>query len=286
MTASLPRSLIYGLLLAAGTVLLFVGGPDYHASRSLRHLWDLGHIAYFVLLAGLLVRIRFIKNMSVARQWAIILSITLLVGVSIELLQSGTSRMPDGRDVLRDVLGSVLVLVFGSPAAAIRRAGYYRYLRIGVLLALAVALWPLAKSLIDEEIARRDFPLLSGFDTPFELDRWTGSAGRSIAAIPEISDSRLMEIALTGDRYSGVALEYFEGEWSSYRTLDLSLYNPDATPFHITCRIHDLAHIERGQAYEDRYNRSFLISTGWNRIRINLAEVRSSPANRSMDMDR
>ena len=112
------RFWVYSIILAIGSVLLFLGGPDYYSSRSFKYLWDIGHIVYFALLTCLLLRWRFVAQMSLAGQWTIILVITLLVGVSIEFLQYGTDRIPDTGDVLRDLTGSLLVLVFGSSKSA------------------------------------------------------------------------------------------------------------------------------------------------------------------------
>ena len=51
--------------------------------------------------------------MPLIQQWAVILIITLLVGVSIELMQYGTTRTPNTGDIIRDLAGSLLALVFG-----------------------------------------------------------------------------------------------------------------------------------------------------------------------------
>ena len=277
---------IYGVLIAAGSVLLFLGGPDYYSSRTFRHFWDLGHIIYFALLALLLLRWRFIARMSLAGQWTVILVVTLLLGVSIELLQHGTVRTPEIGDVLRDFTGSLIVLVFGFPGPALRPASVRNSLRIFVLALLLVQLWPLTRSLIDEAIARHQFPILSELETPFEIDRWAGNAGLSVRTMPQISRGKLLEVSLTTDQYSGAALKHFDGDWTSFNTLKFSLYNPDASTLMVTCRIHDLQHADGNEEYEDRFNRSHLLMQGWNHIEIDLNEVRESPANRHMDMSR
>jgi hypothetical protein len=224
--------------------------------------------------------------MSLGWQWIVILLITFVAGVSIELLQYGTGRDPDAGDVLRDLSGSLLVLVFGSLGSKLQPVSWQRSLQLSVSLLLLAQLWPIARSLVDEAIARYQFPLLSGFETPFEIDRWTGSARLSVETIAAISQGRLLKLSLTTDQYSGATLNYFDGDWTSARTLLISLYNPDASPLQITCRIHDLQHIDGNEEYEDRFNRSFLLVRGWNHIEIDLNEVKASPAGRSMDMSR
>jgi VanZ family protein len=286
MTSDNFRLWIHVFLLAGGSVLLFLGGPEYYSSRSFKHSWDIGHIVYFALLAGLLIRQRFVSQMSVARQWTAILVITLVAGVSIEFLQYGTARTPDPGDVLRDLTGSLLALVFGAGKPEIKPVIRRRSLQFAVLVLLLVQLVPLARSLIDEAIAIRQFPLLSDFDTPFEIDRWGGSAGLSMVSMPAISDSKLLRLSLTTARYSGATLDYFDGNWTSGRTLQIRLYNPDTNPLQITCRIHDLQHTDGTQEYQDRYNRTFLLAPGWTQLEIDLKEVKQSPADRRMDMSR
>ena len=280
------RLWIYGISLAMGTVLLFLSGPDLYPSRSFKHFWDIGHILYFVLFAVLLSRWRLVSRMSLAWQWTTILVITLLAGVAIELMQYGTTRTPDAGDVLRDLSGSLLVLVFGPLRSKLQPGSWRNSLQISVSVLLLVLLWPVARSLLDEAIARHQFPLLSGFETPFEIERWAGSARLSVETIASISQDKLLKLSLTTDQYSGATLNYFDGDWTSARTLIISLYNPDASPLQITCRIHDLQHTDGNEEYADRFNRSFLLMQGWNQIEIDLNEVKASPASRNMDMSR
>jgi VanZ family protein len=280
------RLWIYGISLAMGTVLLFLSGPDLYPSRSFKHFWDIGHILYFVLFAVLLSRWRLVSRMSLAWQWTTILVITLLAGVAIELMQYGTTRTPDAGDVLRDLSGSLLVLVFGPLRSKLQPGSWRNSLQISVSVLLLVLLWPVARSLLDEAIARHQFPLLSGFETPFEIERWAGSARLSVETIASISQDKLLKLSLTTDQYSGATLNYFDGDWTSARTLIISLYNPDASPLQITCRIHDLQHTDGNEEYEDRFNRSFLLMQGWNQIEIDLNEVKAGPASRNMDMSR
>jgi len=280
------RLFIYGALLATGTVFLFVGGPDYYSSRSFKYLWDMGHIAYFSLFAVLLLRWRIVATRSLLWQWTIILVATLLVGVSIELLQYGTSRTPSAWDVLHDLAGSVLVLVFGPPGSSMRPAGWRHLLQLVVLLLVSLQLWPLTKSLIDEAVGRQQFPVLSDFETPFEIDRWQGNAIASVETVPSISRGRLLKISFATSRFSGISLKYFDGNWTPFHTLKISLYNPDVRPLQIRFRVHDLQHADGHEEYEDRFNRHVLLVPGWNHIEIDLHEVKESPASRSMDMGR
>jgi len=246
----------------------------------------MGHILYFMLLVTLLSRWTFVSRMSLIWQWTTILAITFLIGVSIEVMQYGTTRTPNTGDILRDLTGSLLVLVFGPLGSKMRPENIRFSLQISVLALTLVQLWPLTRSLVDEAISQYQFPLLSGFETPFEIERWEGGDKISVETISPDSNDKSLKISLTTNAYSGVALKYFDGDWESARTLKISLYNPDTDPLRITCRIHDLWHSDGNEKYEDRYNRSFLLKPGWNQIEMDLDEVKQSPSDRNMDMSR
>ncbi len=162
------------ILLLTGSILLFIGGPDYYSSRSLKHFWDMGHVLYFALFAILLSRWSVIARMPLIWQWATILTIAFLFGVSIEFMQYGTTRTPDIGDVLRDLNGTLLALVFGPLGSKLLPDKRRLTLQLSVVALTLVLLSPFARSLIDEAISWYQFPLLSGFETPFEIDRWQG----------------------------------------------------------------------------------------------------------------
>jgi len=274
------------ILLLIGSVLLFIGGPDYYSSRSFKAFWDLGHILYFALFNILLSRWSIVSRMSLTFQWVTILTITLLVGVTIELLQYGTPRASSAGDVLRDMTGSMLVLVFGPLRTKLKSSRQRFVLQLSVVLLTLVLVWPLAKSLVDETISWYQFPLLSGFETPFEIDRWEAGSALSVESLPSITDGKLLKLLLTTEQYSGVSLKYFNGNWVPARALRISFYNPDSYPLRIVCRIHDQKHIDGYKEYDDRYNRNFLLMPGLSQVEIDLDEVENSPLTRDMDMSR
>jgi hypothetical protein len=273
--------------LIVGTVYLFLGGLDLHAARSLKHLWDLGHIGYFALLAWSLLRLRVISALPLFHQWAGLLLLSLLLGALIELLQGGIDRTSDVADIVRDISGALLALAF-HPSLA-QRGGHQvaRWMRVAVAVVLLLNMVPLGRALIDEAIARAQFPLLSNFSTALELDRWDGDARQEIVRVDARSDARQMKIDLTTARYSGVGLEYFPGDWRGFRVLKLRLFQPQQKRLRITLRIHDVAHeAEGGFRNNDRFNRRFSLEPGWHDIAIPLSDVENSPQRRKMDMSR
>ena len=113
--------------------------------------------------------------------------------------------------------------------------------------------YPIVIDLTDEHHARRDFPILSDFQTPYQINRWTGDAAITIENIGS-QGNRAMRADLTTQVYSGVALKYFPADWQQYQRFQFRIYNPSADAIKITCRIHDKKHTQDVQRYQDRYN--------------------------------
>ncbi len=281
------KALLIGLILvmlAIGTMLLFWGGPSYQAARSTKAFWDLGHVLYFFLAAYLLVGWNPVARLAAPWRWTLILGFTYLVGVLIEILQYGTQRSPDMGDVYRDLTGAVLLLSFEPGQRQIQA----RFIRTGLqslaVMLLLLQIWPLTQALIDETIIRVQFPLLAGFETPFELSRWKGDAKITITAAPFPGTGKALRVSLSRRAYSGIKLKYFARNWQGYNSLSMRLFNPLAEPLWITCRIHDRAHETGEQRYDDRFNRRFLLEQGWNTLTIRLAEVASAPKTRQLNL--
>jgi len=282
-----PAVLFTAILSAVFLVLLFVGGPWSFSVRWGQAVWNLGHIPCFALWTWLLLSLRpGLAARPFWRQSIEVLGLAFLAGVIIELLQLATGRSMKANDVALDLLGSLLVLAFFSPT---RRTAPRRLLRSVQTIAVALlvlALVPLALDIADEIRAHRQFPLLSGFETRYEIDRWKGDTlyylDRSVA--PDGGCS--LEVLLTTEEYSGVSLRHFPGDWRSYRILRFSVRNGRDGPLRLCCRIHDEEHFRRGGTYEDRFTTGFILDPGWNEIVIPLDDVARAPSGRTMAMDR
>ena len=271
------------LALAVGTFYLFNSGPDYSAVRSSKEVWNLGHIGYFALLIFLLARIPPLQRQPLWRQWLGLLLFSLLLGAGIELLQYGTTRSPDLGDISRDMAGALLALAFHPRLSRFKTCSYRSIARALALLVLFIHLLPLTFALLDEMIARQQFPVLGDFSTPFELWRWDGGADRRVV---DLEAGRALEVGLKTTRYSGAGLAYFPADWRGYQTLNLVFYNPDDKPLRITLRVHDRRHEQGPRAYatNDRFNRAYLLAKGWNKISVSLKQIEHAPRGRLMDL--
>ncbi len=262
--------------------LFFYGGPSDHSLRSFMAAWNLGHPLFFMLF------VYYFGSKKVSGiPWGWVLRIfilVLLIGTLIEIIQSGIAgRTASGLDVVRDLMGGVLGVVWLRWSYSSLKGRLGLALIVGVILCWN--LYPVTTALIDEWQARRDFPLLAGFEHPYEVSRWV--EGKSVASRSRKQARQghfSLRVSLNTATYSGIHLEYFPHNWRGLSFLSFSIYNNGLSPLAITVRVNDKRHEEGLQLYKDRFNRSFIIHHGWNDIKISLADIRNAPENREMNM--
>lgn len=272
------------LILLSLFLLFFISGPGYDSARSLKYSWNMGHIIFFALLALFIESTQKMPS-HFQSQAIIVLAVTLILGFLIEMLQIGmVARIPDMGDIFRNIIGAMVGLVFFLPSRKKFSKKWLFVLQLLVILLVSLQIVPIVNAFWDEKQAQKQFPLLSGFETPVEIHRWTG--GATFELQPEIkkSGNAAMKVVMNTDTYSGVALKYFPGDWEGYRFFQFSVYNPDNDVLKITCRIHDRRHTQGQQEYKDRFNRSFSILQGWKTITIPLDQVKTAPEDRQIDM--
>ena len=275
------------LIIIIGSVLLFAGGPSYYSPRSFKNIWDLGHILFFSILSYLIL-LSWPKNekMTVFRQAFSVLFIVLFLGTLVEFAQAGSRRSPDILDVVRNVIGCLVTLSFFMPSKKTFPRFFLRPLQTITIVLVIAALFPAVKSITDEIVALRQFPVLSDFETPFEIDRWRGDSKFTIDHTFAFHGTSSLKVALNTSLYSGVSLKYFPRNWLYYKYLLLSIFNPDDEPIKVTCRINDMRHTLGIQHYDDRFNQSYSLVKGWNLITVPLEQVVNAPKNRKMELDK
>jgi hypothetical protein len=143
---------------------------------------------------------------------------------------------------------------------------------------------PLARAVVDDSIALTQFPVLSDFETPFELTRWSSRSAISIDHGIARQGRASLRIPLSTEEYSGASLEHFPSRWDDYAGLHMSIYNASPDAFVIWISIHDEQHLHTGRLYEDRFSASFTLRRGWNDIDIPLDRVRNAPQQRTLDL--
>ena len=104
------------------------------------------------------------------------------IGGLVEWLQTFVGRESSWGDVRRDVLGAAIAaaLLPGGSAGCAGRVSQICIVAIASGWLLLVDVRPMAMALVDEYHARRQFPVLSDFSTPFESGRWSSSIPATI----------------------------------------------------------------------------------------------------------
>lgn len=275
---------ILGILALFSTILLFVGGPGPDSLRSFRYVWGMGHLFCFALWAYLYVSWR--SNRTFRSQMFEVVLLAFFLGGLTELIQSGIGREATWQDLGNDLIGALLGVVFFAESRKSFPEWQLRVLQVPILLMALWSLFPVGKVIVDDAIAWRQFPLLSGFETRLEASRWGGSATRDIADDFYFSGTSSLQVGLTTQRYSGIGLKSFPQNWGDYSAVSLQVFNPDQEPLQLHFRIHDQFHRENGNTYGDRFNASFKITPGWNHLRVSLADVAKAPKKRLLDLTR
>jgi len=280
----LDKKHVFVLIPAAAifAILLFVGGPDASTLRSFRYLWGMGHLFSFALWTYFYTNWR--TQTTFKRQLLEVLLLVFIVGGLVELIQGQIGREASWIDLGNDLIGGLAGVVFFSSVKNTLPFWNLKCLQLGVLLLIFWSFSPVAKVVIDDVIAREQFPLLSGFETPLEVSRWSGSARRKVVNDIHFSGTSALQIQLSTHLYSGLGLKDFPRDWSAYRFVSLQVFNPDSEPLKLHFRIHDRYHYEHDNAYSDRFNTSFILSPGWNHLQVPLDKVAHAPKTRRLDL--
>jgi hypothetical protein len=203
--------------------------------------------------------------------------VVLLIGISIEIIQTGIhGRISSAGDILRNQLGVLVTFAFFTGKT--KKIIFYR---IAVSLLVCVAITPLTKAVIDELTALRKFPILANFTTPFEVDRWEPTNLQGMQKSITEDGVTALKLQLTTKKYSGASLFYFPGNWKDYNNLFIRIYSPEKEKLTLFCRIHDQDH---NGHYNDRFKRSFILDAGWNNLVIAIDDIQHAPEHRLMNL--
>jgi hypothetical protein len=208
----------------------------------------------------------------------------LIFGALIELLQNGFHRTPNIGDIFRNLIGAMACIVFLSPSRKSISKHLLLILQLNTVILICLQIYPVIIAFADEYISRRQFPELSGFETPFEIQRWSGGADFLVDKRIKQTGKASMKVIFSTNRYSGVGLKYFPRNWESFSYFQFSIFNPSTEEILITCRIHDNKLAKQGQKYEDKFHQSFSMPKGWQTITISLEDIKHGPKNRKMNL--
>jgi len=272
-----------GLLLLL--VLLFVGGTDDDSTRLIKAVWNSGHLFLFIGLTLALLGTNSLKNKTSVQQLVVVTVLGLGAGVSIEYMQRLVGRSFDLIDVLFDLSGAYLGLLFFRIHRSQRRITALVKALPLMLLILFVVFQPVLKAYRDEIAMKQDFPLLADFESDNELSRWRGNDARLSLQQMQVRHGRFaLAIDFFPGKYPGFELHELLGDWRGYEYLRFSLYNSQSSNMEIVLKIYDRQHPGNSYEYADRFNRPIMLQPGWNDVAVKLEDIRQAPGSRTMDM--
>lgn len=262
------------VLLVPAVVLLFVGGPSWFDLPSLRYLWNMGHLALFAIVTLLWHNHRPLQTS--LQLWRF-LAIIVLISLGIEGLQLLVGRSFSLMDVLRNLIGAWLALLFSNrkmiPWLLSSVLGGALLLDLSGLLSTAWLDWQLQSRA----------PIIENFEQPLAQRRWSHQFQLNDRLVREGEFSAA--VSFQPARYSTFRLYYPLSDWRGYRFFQFSIYSPFEEPAQMTLRIHDREHQRSGEfQHQDRFNIGLTLNPGWNDVSIPMSQIEQSPAERAMDM--
>lgn len=277
----LQRLSLIGVILA--TPFLFWGGPDCGYCHFYQAVWNLGHPLLFGLIMLASRPWRYSQGW---RLWLITTFLVFTFGSLIEYLQGLVGRDVDIDDVYRDLIGAWFILAWqpylsdGQPGGQSAVPGLLTRLiatSLIVLELISVARTGFQQWKIDHQL-----PSLYDFQQPGQAFEWQGNI------TPTRSSDRPnyypLLVQLKPGHYPSVFLEDMPHNWSGYKHLEISLFNPGNKALSLTLRINDAQHDTDGGALSDRFNHRLIMQPGQNQYSIPLAVVKNAPRTREMDM--
>ncbi|HUV30781.1 MAG TPA: hypothetical protein VMY05_06825 [Acidobacteriota bacterium] len=262
-----------------------------------REAGSFGHLPLFGLLS--LVFLNLSRRLLGAglrtrlNHYRLALAASIVSGGLVELVQYFGPRDADLWDLALDAVGSLVFLAVvatfdrhlsegdrpwgRAPARAIRAAA--------VLLVLAGFI-PTGLWLGSYAYRSANLPCLCRFESFWE-NRFLAAAHADLEITPSPTywrrekTSKTAHVLFKPAPYSTVALVEPYPDWTGYRSLAMTLFNPRDTAVTLDLRIHDRRH---NNQYHDRYNKTLSLSPGENVVTISLNEIEYAPVGRRLDM--
>jgi hypothetical protein len=272
---------LYGIVAGLLLALHFFHPPQ-------RGLWarvffDSLHVPVFGLIAVSLYAA--LARWPLPRRIAVALAVTTLLGIISEVAQLFTARDASLRDLVSDVLGAI-----GFTAAAVAFAPLTAIEPVKRLVACAAAIvaltWPLLP-LIEVSAAyyarNTNVPVLIDFES-HNSRVFSRIQNADLEIISFAGDGNAAKVTLGPGAWPGITLHDLWPDWRQYSTLIVDVSNDRDTPVTLYIRVHDREHIRRGNAHSDRFNSTMTIKPGRQPIEIPLAEIRTAPRDREMDL--
>ncbi|MEE9553433.1 MAG: VanZ family protein [candidate division Zixibacteria bacterium] len=283
--------LIMGLLIALDK--LEIAGNTYLS----REIQNAGHFPFFGILSLLILGLlsQFLGKVILNRLWFYFqaFALTLLIGALHEYSQIIGPRDADIRDLVRDAGGAVtflaLYMIYDKKMMTNWRKWNRKIKPIIIIGAVSLivsmiipsALWGGAYL-----YRNQNFPTICGFESMWETKFLKTQDARLETILPpnkwkDVTDKNVGKLTFFVAEYPGFAIEEPYPDWSRHKLLNFTVFSELDSSVQISMGIEDLRH---NNDFNDRFNRTFTVDPGLNKISIPLSEIRKAPASRDMDM--
>lgn len=281
------RTVVLALALLA--ILSFLPLPNGDFPGFWHAFMDSGHMPAFAGLT-LLFYFRSAQAQTRTLRESLLLSAITALGIAllIEIIQPYFDRSRSLDDFAAGATGTL----FAIGGILLWRFTPLRLWRVSYGIACTVAALFLAIPMFLEGAAlvwqRANFPLLADFESHAQLRLWhaypqredTTAARASLARDFSSDGTQALLVDTLPGTYSGVVYSANGFDWSPYRTLAFDIFTPEP-PFDLNLRIDD----DRPCTdFDDRYNAALSLRSGWNSIRIPLAQIESAPRTRLLNL--
>jgi len=256
-----------------------------------RSIKDSGHTLVFTLATYLLLGA--LHAHFTPRGWrfgsviAAGFGLAFVTGVAIELLQPLVGRNASFLDIWYDLLGTAAGILLFSARVQLTSLVTRMSLTLLAVLVMSISVILPAYYWHLERTQKALFPVLFDFEASWQSEfirpRFGAHFGRVRAPAGWAGNTSFVaRLDIAQGAYPGLDFEHLPADWRGYDHLYLDVFSKQPAPVSMTLRIHDHAHT---QQYEDRFNRSFSIKPGMNKLLISLQHVKNAPRDREMHMD-
>jgi hypothetical protein len=133
-----------------------------------------------------------------------------------------------------------------------------------------------------EKINNKEFVLLD-FESESVLDEfhWKCHTLFSLSDLYAVQGKKSLKLELFPSSYPGLSPKLKHYDWRGYQNFCFNVYNPLSEPVNLVLRIDDR---KDALEYNDRYNKTFILKPGANKLKIPLESLKTSGTERPLEL--
>lgn len=267
-------------------IFLFVGKIDHLDNRVIKEAWQTGHFFLFACLFYVLTQFTWSKKQKTTHLFIYVILGSWFLGLITEFAQYFVGRSFELSDLYRDIIGAIAGFVISQLSSQSSRQKNALLLLLFVFLT-ALGLKQLLIVAYDNVQMHKKVPVLSDFETPFELTRWFEMGTQNeISSDYFRNGNSALKVSFHPGKYPHAVLREMLHDWRGFSRLNMSIYNPNNETAQMLLIIHDNESRRNLEKYQMRFDRRLHLAPGWNDIVIQTREIKHAPQNRQLEMNR